>query len=921
MERTFGTPEERSSVPGGGADGAGTTGGSGAAGGPAADPIDTVRHSLVKGATNSGPARITRLLSGDYLLTVNPVDGSEIEARRPDTETPGDARRDARSRAAIRRAAQPPVPSGPPAPILPLLEREEERERLVRLLSRGRSVRLTGPAGSGRSALLDAVADACADLAPDGVVRLSGHRQSPTELLYALHHAVYDAPGYRPDRAELLERVAGIGAVVVLDDLECGGEALDELLRATPECAFLLAATPDTPAPSEDSHLEEIFLGGLGRTACAVLLAAAVGRKLTDEETAWAGDLWFASEGLPLRFVQAGALLRQRDELMGVVPDPAADAVADAVPGSDIDAEEPGVFEKRAPAVKLPALAESAAPAALLASRLGESAREALRFAVALGGELPHQAHLPALVGDTHADTAVGELLACGLITAAGPRYRLASGVQRQLEEAGYGDEAAAHALTAAQHYAWWTGHPSVAPERAAAEADAVLAALAALVAATPEDGRPSAAVLLARTAAPAFAGGLHWSAWERVLRAGQEAARIAGEVAEEAYFHHELGILALCGGRLDRARAELEASIGLRGALADKRGMVAGRRALALVADRTGGPLSPPLMLAAPPVGPASDARTEVLPPVRGGLPEIDLELEAEPVVKDAFPTLAPPRGDVTATPPVPLPSVSGRGPVPLGADGRGFPGAAGGAGPAGPAAGATGPTGVAGVRGGTPASGHQYSPTDVTTSFAAAGLRAGAARPGGSRGGAGGRVAGLFSGARRNVVAAAAGAVLVAVLGTAVTLGLSGGEQRTPGQGTRTEQSVTGGSGDPSATEDDTAPEDDATDSQEPAAPTMTDGPGSSDEPTPGVTGSATASASPSGGTRSPSTGPSPSHTRSTSPKPSDSATPPKPSESATPPKPSDDPTPPTKSPTQPTDPTGGNTSDGATGTSPSS
>ena len=35
--------------------------------------------------------------------------------------------------------------------------------------------------------------------------------------------------------------------------------------------------------------------------------------------------------------------------------------------------------------------------------------------------------------------------------------------------------------------------------------------------------------------------------------------------------------------------RAELEASIGLRGALADKRGTVAGRRALALVADVVG--------------------------------------------------------------------------------------------------------------------------------------------------------------------------------------------------------------------------------------------------------------------------------------------------------------------------------------------
>ncbi|NED28134.1 ATP-binding protein, partial [Streptomyces anulatus] len=96
-------------------------------------------------------------------------------------------------------------------------------------------------------------------------------------------------------------------------------------------------------------------------------------------------------------------------------------------------------------------------------------------------------------------------------------------------------------------------------------------------------------AVLLARSASPAFAAGLGWGAWERALRIGQEAARIAGEVAEEAYFHHELGVLALCTGNPDRARTELETSIGMRGALADKSGAVAGRRALALVADRSG--------------------------------------------------------------------------------------------------------------------------------------------------------------------------------------------------------------------------------------------------------------------------------------------------------------------------------------------
>ncbi|MBT2459320.1 ATP-binding protein [Streptomyces sp. ISL-86] len=546
------------------------------------------------------PARVVSLTAGDFTLTVNPVDGSEIEPLRPGTRPNRPAKRDAAARTAHEAAARPPVLPripGTPAPARPLLEREEERERLVRLLARGRSVRLTGPAGSGRSALLDVVAAKCAGVAPDGVVRLSGYgHQQPAELLHALYAAVYEAPQERPDRDELLARVREIGAVVLLDDLDMGGSALDELLRATPECAYLLAATPDTKAPSDDSHLEEIFLGGLGRADCVALLEARLGRELTEQETAWAGDLRFASEGLPLRFVQAAALLRQRDELNGTA--------------TEDDDEEPGVFEERprdAAFVPLPTLAEGAAPAELLASRVSESARAALRIACALGGELPHHAHLPALVGDTHADTAVAELLDCGLLTPVGTRYRLAAGVARQLEEAGYGDSAAEEARTAARHYAWWTGHTSVTPQRVAAEADAVLAALAG--------ADVVAAVLLARTAAPAFAASLHWEAWERVLRSGAEAARKAGEVAEQAYFHHELGVLALCEGRLERARAELEASIGLRGALADKRGTVAGRRALALVTDReaAGVEVSPPLRLEAPASAPA--AATVALP------------------------------------------------------------------------------------------------------------------------------------------------------------------------------------------------------------------------------------------------------------------------------------------------------------------
>ncbi|MFB8246392.1 ATP-binding protein [Streptomyces sp. NPDC055952] len=781
------------------------------------------RESLTSDFGQHAPAlaRTVQLVSGDFLLTVNPVDGSEIEVCPPAERPSAPVKLTPAERAEAERASRPPVPPGPAQPELPLLARQDEREQLVRLLARGRSVRLTGPGGSGRTRLLDLVAEDCSDLAPDGVVRLNGFGRGADDLLHDLFRAVYSAPLHRPGRDELVAHVREIGAVVVLDDLEFGGAALDELLEATPECAFLFGATPDVPAPSADSGVEEVLLGGLDRADGLDLLEHAVGRPLTEEESNWAGDLWFESEGLPLRFAQAGALLRQRDRLragtsavdeFGVFEDAPPSETSDPADGDD---------------VPLPSLAEAAAPAPLLAARLSASARATLRFAVALGGEVPHQAHLPALVGDTHADAALGELAAGGLVSPVGSRYRLAAGVQAQLEAAGYGDEAEAAARSAAQHYSWWAGHPSVTPERVSAEGDAVLAALAILAPATrpPAGDERSAAVHLARTAAPAFAAGLHWNAWERSLRHGAEAARLAGDVAEEAYFHHELGILALCEGGLDRARAELEASIGLRGALADKRGTVAGRRALALVADRSGTPLS---------LGPA----------VADEVPEARQEESASPAgaAPAAFPTLQPPTTPAVVT--------------------------------------------------------HRSTPVP----------------PPKARGGLGGL-------ARRNLVAAGAGALLVAVLGTVVTLGAtSDNDPGTPSDRVGVNPSASQDAGDGSLGAD--RPADGGNGDTEPAASRPTDpGPdgtlGTSDDPTPtgGPSGSAdpsrsASSSKPPASSRPPASSKPPTSRPPTSSKPPTTSKPPSTSKPPTSEPPTSEP------PTSDPPPSSPSTSDSASG-----
>ncbi|WP_371499195.1 ATP-binding protein [Kitasatospora sp. NBC_00374] len=526
-------------------------------------------------------ARTGEVFPGDLMLTVGGADGSEATAC-PDGWRPEPRR--SRAQAQAGPAPGPNLAVGPlalgtgPAD-LPLLDREADIAELLGQLAEGRSVRLVGQAGSGRSALLAAVADAADGIAPDGVVRLSGHRRSADDLLQDLFAATHHAPGVRPDRRELAERLSEVGAVVVIDDVELDEAELDRLLGAAPDCAFLVSVPPDGPPLQLGSRLRDHLVAGLSRGACLNLVIRLAGRQLDESERSWAVDLWFESEGLPLRFVQAAALLRQRDVAVDALV--AAQEDRRSVFGMVKEVDEPAdpaVLEgELRRSVPLPTVAESAAPALRLAEGLGEPAREVLRLALALGGECPTAAHLPALIDVGQGEGALQELVDAGLAVSIGGHHRLAAGVLESLAphwetgEVGYG---------AAEHFSWWVGHSSVGTEQIAAEAEVILGALLADRTA----GRPEAVLRLARAAAPALALSLRWGAWERSLQLGLEAARTLGASGEEAWFHQELGALALCRGTSQRASAELDAAVALRAALGEPRGGAAARRMVELL-------------------------------------------------------------------------------------------------------------------------------------------------------------------------------------------------------------------------------------------------------------------------------------------------------------------------------------------------
>ncbi|HSA50965.1 MAG TPA: hypothetical protein VLH10_12765, partial [Yinghuangia sp.] len=534
--------------------------------GPADErPLGEAAFTGVAGPTGVGA--LVQLAVGEHLLTLGTPDGSEV-VRLPVASRPIPARRSAVAR---------------PTESLPL-GRKGEIAAIRGLLGQGTSVRVNGPAGIGRSTLLKYLASEDAAGAPDGVVFLDGSRRGLDDLLQQFHDACFTGDPHRPGRDTLAGLLADVAALVVIDDLDIRSDEIDELLRMAPECVFLVAARPSARNPDggiaeaaarADSPFHEITLGGLPQEASFALLARAADRELDDEELAWAAALWFEVDGHPGRFVQAGALLARLGT--GVRPG-GADGKGDL--GEEASAYDIFTAQFGSPTPELPSPGEPRLFVPRLVPLLSSSAQQVLRLGAALEGMLPDPDHLPALTGATDAHSAAGELVATGLAVVEGGRYRLAGGVAE--EAAGLLRGPSSWTVAAMQHFTWWVSHPTVGAAQVADEAEVILACLREVE----RLGKPSSVRVLARAAAPAFASALRFEAWRNCLELGRAASESSGASAEQAWFRHELAVLALCEGDTDQAREEATAASRLRDA-ADKRGLAADRRVLLLAGER----------------------------------------------------------------------------------------------------------------------------------------------------------------------------------------------------------------------------------------------------------------------------------------------------------------------------------------------
>lgn len=400
-----------------------------------------------------------------------------------------------------------------PRPLPGLLGRDAEQALLRSALAGGLPSEVHGLPGVGKTALLRALCHDATCTPAHGVVYLRTAGQTTEDVGQQLFEALCtsDAP-FKPTPVQLCTHLRDRSALVVLDDVEWGRDAVAQLMDWAPSCLFLLASERRLLWGDGRSHA----LAGLEADAALALLERELGRAFDAAERDRALELCHLLDGRPLALLQAATLARD-----GELPLASAEQLEQQVRATLTPSEQ-----------RLLEVLEALRPAAVHVDDAG------------------------AIAGVSGASDALERLRAAGAAQSNSPRWNVTLSVTGGAAADG---ELAARAV---RQLAGPHGRP-------AADVPPLIAALAACAAAG--RWRELTAAVREADALLTFSG--HWGAWQIALEHARKGAESCEDAAAEAWTLHQLGTRAGCLGDVETARPLLERALDQRKQLGDAAG------------------------------------------------------------------------------------------------------------------------------------------------------------------------------------------------------------------------------------------------------------------------------------------------------------------------------------------------------------
>lgn len=383
-----------------------------------------------------------------------------------------------------------------------------------------------------------------------GVIYIPGREKDLSDILQFIFNSFYkfEFP-IKLQQAEFKHRLQNLNALIIIDDLELDREDIEYLLNVAPKCTYVFCSTKRLLW--EDS--KPIELKGLPIEESLKLAEKELGRQLTTEEIPLAETIFHHLNGIPLLILQTAALAREHnysleDLLMKLESSPSTE-----------DGKE------------------------LASSDLNEEQKRILAILALFGGAFVRSEHIKNIARVSDFDSILHTLIARKLIDSSEDKLSINDTLTATIEKFEGSEALKKECLS---YFADWAEENKNNHDAIVNEADALMRVLRNGV----DIGDWKSVLRLGRAIEGAFAAGLLWGLWFKVIQILLQAARKLGDRAAEAWALHQSGTYSLCLGDFDDATASLEQALEIRNSLGDNLGAEITRHNLNFITGATTG-------------------------------------------------------------------------------------------------------------------------------------------------------------------------------------------------------------------------------------------------------------------------------------------------------------------------------------------